>query len=331
MIMLVPLGDRLESRRLVTVLLSITTAGLVVAGTAASYGVLLGACLVIGVTAVVAQILVPYAADLATDETRGRIVGRVFSGLLTGILLSRVFSSLLAGATSWRVVYLISAGLTAALALTLRAALPPRKPKTLIPYGQLLRSTVALLGRHAVLRRRVLYQSAMFGAFSAFWTTISFLLTSPPYRYSQAQIGLFALVGAAGAAVAPLAGRWADRGISRPITAVAMVSAAVAFALAGLGRQHIVLLGLAAVLLDMGVQTTVVVGGHRIYQLDPGARARLNSAFFGCFFVGGAAGSQIGSIAYHAGGWTAVASFGTSLPVLVLLLWLKPERDAAGL
>jgi predicted MFS family arabinose efflux permease len=326
MVLLVPLGDRLENRRLVTGLLMVTTLAVLVAGSAPSYGVLLGACLVMGCTAVVAQVLVPYAADLATDETRGRVVGRVVSGLLTGILLSRVLGSLLADATSWRVVYLVSAGLMALLVLTLRAALPTRQPTTTVPYGQLIRSTAALFRNHAVLRRRALYQSWMFGAFSAFWTTIAFVLTSGPYHYTQLGVGLFALAGAAGAAVAPLAGRWADGGLARPMTAVALLMTAGSFALVGVGRNHIVLLVLGAVVLDMGVQITLILGQHRIYQIDPTARARLNSAYIATFFLGGALGSQLGSIAYHAGGWAAVCTFGTALPVLALLLWLKPER-----
>jgi predicted MFS family arabinose efflux permease len=327
MLLLVPLGDRLENRRLVTVQLAFTTAALVVAGTASSFGVLLGAFLVIGVTAVVAQVLVPYAADLASDETRGRVVGRVMSGLLTGVLLSRVLGSWLAQATSWRVVYLASAGLMALLVVTLRLALPLRQPTTRVPYGQLLLSTLSLFRQHQALRRRALYQAAMFGAFSAFWTTIAFLLTGPLYGYSGLAIGLFALVGAAGAAIAPLAGRWADRGIARPMTAAALVLAAFAFGLAGVGRHHIVLLALAAVLLDMAVQTTMILGQHRIYQIDSGARARLNSTYLATFFVGGAVGSQVGSIAYHAGGWTLLTTFGAALPLLALLLWLVPEGN----
>ena len=326
MVLLVPLGDRLENRRLVTVLLSLTTAGLVLAATAQAYAALLLACLLIGTTAVVAQILLPYAADLATDETRGRVVGNVFSGLLTGILLSRVVSSLLAQVTSWRVVFVCSAVLTASLVLTLRLVLPPRQPTTGVPYGQLLASTAALVRRHAVLRRRALYQSAMFGAFSAFSTTISFLLTGPLYRYSQLDIALFALAGAGGATVAPLAGRWADRGISHWMNATAFALAAAAFLLAAVGRHHIVLLALAAVVLDGSVQITVILGQHRIYQLDPTARARLNSVYVATFFVGGAAGSLVASVLYHSGGWTAVTTFGTALPVAAFLLWLKPER-----
>ena len=329
MLFLVPLGDRLENRRLVTLLLSVTTVALVAVGTARSYGILLGAMLVVGVTSVVAQVLVPYAADLASDENRGRVVGRVMGGLLTGILLSRVVGSLLADVTSWRVVYLLSAGLSAVLVLTLRLALPPRQPTTTVPYGQLLHSTASMFRTHPALVRRSLYQAAMFGSFSVFWTTIAFILTGPLYHYSQLGIALFALAGAAGALIAPQAGKWADRGISRQMTAVCMGLAVAAFALAGLGRHHISLLALAAVLLDLAVQAAGILNQHRIYQLDRAARARINSGYIATIFVAAAIGSELASIAYHAAGWSGVTVLGAACPVAGLLLWLKPGPAAS--
>jgi predicted MFS family arabinose efflux permease len=327
MLFLVPLGDRLEKRRLITILLVVTTLALVAAGLATGFPMLLAASLLSGGTSVVAQVLVPFAAGLAPDRVRGRIVGRVMSGLLAGILLSRTLSSLVSGLAGWRVVYLGSAVLTAVLAVALRAALPRQAPTTAVPYGRVLRSTVRLVRRHPALVRRGLYQAAMFGAFSAFWTTVSYVLTGPYFHCSAIGIGVFALVGTAGAAIAPLAGRWADRKLVRPVTGVALVVAAVAFALAGPGGHSIVLLALAAILLDMAVQTTLILGQHTVYQLDAGARARLNSAFIATFFLGGALGSQLGSIAYRAGGWSAVTVFGAVLPVLALLYWTT-ERAA---
>jgi predicted MFS family arabinose efflux permease len=326
MLLLVPLGDRVETRRLVSALLGVTTMALLLAGTAPSFPVLVAGALVSGATSVVAQILVPFAAGLAPERHRGRIVGRVVSGLLAGVLLSRTLGSLLAEAAGWRAVYLTSAVLMAGLALTLRAALPRHPSSTGLGYGALLRSTATLARRHPVLRRRALYQAAMFGAFSAFWTTVSYLLSAPPLGYTQLGIGLFALVGTGGAAIAPLAGRWADRGLVRPLTAVAFLAAAAAFGLAGFGRHHVVLLAVAAVVIDMAVQASFLFGQHTIYRLDPAARARLNSAYLATFFVGGALGSQLGSLAYHAGGWTALTACGATLPVLALLGWLTEPR-----
>jgi predicted MFS family arabinose efflux permease len=330
LLFIVPLGDVIEKRRLATILLSLTTGGLVLAGLAPGFPVLLAALLIVGSTLVVAQILVPFAADLAPDESRGKVVGQVMSGLLTGILLSRTIGSLVADVTSWRVVYLTSAALMTVLTLVLRTALPRQEPgaaAAALSYGQLLRSTVRLMRVHPPLRRRALYQAAMFGAFSVFWTTISFVLTSAPFDYSQWQVGLFALAGAGGALVAPLAGRWADRGLARPMTAAAFVAAALAFGLAGVGRHSVIALGVAAVVLDMAVQTTMILGQHVIYQLDGKARARLNSAFMATFFVGGAVGSQAGSYAYHSGGWTAATLFGAALPVVGLLYWVTERRS----
>lgn len=326
MLFLVPLGDRIETRRLVAVLLAVTTAALVVAGIAPSFWVLLVAALVTGSTSVVAQILIPLAADLAPDRERGRIVGRVVGGLLTGVLLSRTLGSLLAHVAGWRAVYLVSAAVMVVLALALRWSLPRHEPTTGIHYGLLLRSTWRLFRAHPALRRRALYQAAMFGAFSAFWTTVAFVLTGPGFGYSQLGVGLFALVGAGGAAVAPLAGRWADRGLTRPMTAAAFATTALAFGVAGFGQHSVVLLAVAAVLIDMAVQTTLILGQHTIYQLDPGARSRVNSVYVATFFLGGAIGSLAGSIAYHAGGWTAVTLFGGAPPVAALLLWTAELR-----
>ncbi|MFJ8113402.1 MFS transporter [Streptomyces sp. NPDC096132] len=330
MLFLVPLGDRLEKRNLITVLLTVTTLALVVAGLATSFPMLLIASLISGATSVVAQILVPFAASLAPDHARGRIVGRVMSGLLTGILLSRTLSSLVSDVAGWRVVFLGSAALMAVLAVALRAALPEHAPTTTIPYHHVLRSTVRLVRTHPVLLRRGLYQAAMFGAFSAFWTTVSFVLTGPRFHYSPIGVGVFALVGTAGAAIAPFAGHWADRGLVRSMTGVAFVVAVLAFALAGFGGHSVVLIALAAILIDMAVQTTLILGQHTVYQLDPAARARLNSAFIAMFFVGGAVGSQLGSVVYHAGGWAALTVLGAALPLIALLYWTTERRQGAA-
>ncbi|MEV7116932.1 MFS transporter [Kitasatospora griseola] len=330
MLFLVPLGDRVEKRRLVALLLAVITVAMAVAGTAGSFAVLLVASLVSGATSVVAQILVPFAASLAPDHARGRIVGRVMAGLLAGILLSRTLSSLVAGAAGWRVVYLGSAALTALLAVALYRALPAHAATTDLPYHQVLRSTVRLVRTHPALLKRGLYQAAVFGSFSAFWTTVSFQLTGPAFGYSEAGVGVFALVGAAGALVAPLAGRWADRGFGRPLTGAALLVASGSAVLAGLGGHSIVLLALAAILLDVAVQTTLILGQHVVYQLDPGARARLNSVFIATFFLGGALGSEFGTVAFHAGGWWAVAGFAAVLPLLPLVHWATDRKGTAG-
>ncbi|WP_331760129.1 MFS transporter (plasmid) [Streptomyces sp. NBC_01471] len=334
MAFLVPLGDRIENSRLVSVLLTVTALAMAAGGLALTFAVLLVAALVAGATSVVAQVLVPYAADLAPDHLRGAVVGKVMSGLLAGILLSRTVGSLLADVAGWRAVYLVSAALMAILALVLRRALPHRAPTSTDSYTALLRSTARLIRVHPQLRRRSFYHACMFAAFSAFWTTISYVLTTAPYNYSQLQVGLFAIVGAAGALVAPLAGRLADRGLAHRLTPVTCLLASATLIWAGLAAHQILVLAAAAVLLDCAVQCSLIFGQHTIYQLDADARARITSVYIATFFIGGAIGSQLGTLTYHLGSWHAVTLTAAAFPVIAALAWTTDrtsrKRRAAG-
>lgn len=320
LVLVVPLGDRLESRRLATRVLVLTALALAAAAAAPTLGVFLAAGVAIGATSVVAQILVPLAAHLAPEARRGEIVGRVMSGLLLGILLARTVSSLVADAFGWRTVYVASAVAMLALSLVLRRMLPRREPDVSLRYPALLRSTVGLLRTEPLLRRRVVYQAGMFGSFSVFWTAVAYELADA-HHLSQAQIGLFALAGAAGAAAAPLAGRVADRGWTTPATGTALVVGAAAMALAGLGADHLVLLVLAAVLLDAAVQFTLVTGQQTLYAVRPDARSRMNTVYIASFFLGGAAGSALAGVVYTGYGWSGVAVLGAALPAAAAAAW----------
>ncbi len=325
LVLLVPLGDLFENRRLLTLILGGTVLSLVGASAAPGMGWFVLASLAIGVSSVVAQVLVPFAASLAPAERRGEVVGQVMSGLLLGILLARSVAGLVAYSLGWRAVYLLSAGLMALLALTLRLCLPTRQPGFQGTYGGLLRSLKTIFLTQPVLRRRAAYQAAMFGSFSAFWTCLTFLLSDAPFRFSQAQIGLVALVGTLGALVAPLAGKLGDRGDSRPITGVALALGALSFALT-LWQNSLVALVVGACLLDLGVQTTLVLGQQAIYSLDESQRSRLNTLYISIFFLGGALGSALASQAYAQGGWPWVVAIGGGAPLLAFLYWITEAR-----
>jgi len=230
LLFLVPLGDLLENKALATRVLIGTAVALAAAAAAPSLGVFLAASLVVGLTSVVVQVLVPLAAHFAPEGRHGAVVGRVMSGLLLGILLARTVSSLVAAAFGWRTVYAASAVLMVVLAITLSRMLPQRRPAHDVRYTALLRSTVRLLRTEPVLRRRAAYQSAMFAVFSAFWTSIAYELHDR-HHLGQTGIGLFALVGAGGAAAAPVAGWLGDRGHNRAATGATLVLGAAMMAL----------------------------------------------------------------------------------------------------
>lgn len=330
LLLIVPLGDLLENRRLVLTLIIISAVALVGGALSSTPTAFLAASLCIGLASVAVQVLVPFAAHMAPDAIRGQVVGNVMSGLLCGIMLARPFASFLAEASSWHTVYLASAAIMIALAVILRASLPVRVPHTRLRYGQLLASMGHLALHTPVLQRRALYQACMFGAFSLFWTTTPLLLAGPAFGLSQNGIALFALAGAAGAIASPIAGRLADRGHTKRATTLAMGLGIVAFLISHFAQDGSMLalglLTLSAILLDFGVTTSMVCGQRSIYALSAEHRSRLNGLYMATFFAGGAFASAIGGWAYATGGWNLTAWIGLCFP-LVALLYFATERD----
>jgi predicted MFS family arabinose efflux permease len=321
LVLLVPLGDLLDRRRMVARMLLVTAAALGVAAAAPSFAVLAAAIAVIGVTSVVAQVLVPLAGSLAPEHERGKVVGDVMSGLLLGILLARTASGLIAELGGWRLVYVIAGVLMVALAGVLARALPPTPPVTDLPYRVLLRSVAALVRDEPVLRRRMVYGALGMASFSVLWTAIAFLLSGAPYHYGEGTIGLFGLAGLVGAGAAQGAGRLADRGRSHAATGAFLAAIAVAWVLIALGSSSLAALIAGVVLLDLGIQGQHILNQSAIYTLNPDARSRLTTAYMSFNFLWGALGSAGASLAWSAGGWGAVSALGIGLAVVGLVAW----------
>lgn len=331
LLLIVPLADLFENRRLILTLIAASAVALLGAAFSSTPGMFLTASLCIGLASVAAQVLVPFAASMAPDATRGRVVGNVMSGLLCGIMLARPFASLVAQASSWHMVYYITAAVMIVLGVVLRANLPERVPHTKLRYGELLASMGHLALNSRVLQRRALYQAGMFGAFSLFWTTTPLLLASPAFGLSQNGIALFALAGAAGAIASPIAGRLADRGMTKVASTLAMVLGMGSFLIGHFAADGsltaLVLLTAAAILLDFGVTTNLVCGQRAIFGLSPEHRGRLNGLFMATFFTGGAIGSAVGGWAYATGGWTMTAWIGFCFPAIAFLFFLTEGRE----
>jgi predicted MFS family arabinose efflux permease len=318
--LLVPVGDIIARRKLVPAVLLICGVGLVGSALAPSVGVLIAVAALVGLGSVAAQLLVPMAASLSLDNERGRVVGTVMSGLLMGILLARTVSGIIAEFSSWRVVYVAAAVMMVVLSLVLWRQLPAERERPRVTYGALLRSTVSFFMAEPFLRRRSLFGALGFCVFSIFWTTMAFLLSGAPYHYNDLTIGLFGLVGAAGALCANFAGRWADRRWTKPTTMVFSLLLPISFLPLWLGRDNLAMLILGIVLLDIGVQGLQVTNQSLIYRLAPHARSRINSAYMVCYFVGGALGSYVGSLVYEHDKWAGVSVLGAAVGVVATLL-----------
>jgi predicted MFS family arabinose efflux permease len=321
LLLVVPLGDLLENRRLVVGLIAFTAASLLLAALSRHAALFLPASLAIGLGAVAVQVLVPYAANLAPDAVRGRVVGNVMSGLMLGIMLARPAAGLITDLLSWHAVFFTSAVLMVALAVGLRAVLPARWPEGGVSYGSLLMSMAGLARHTPILRRRAAYQAGLFSAYSVFWTTVPLLLADR-FQLSQSGIALFAIAGVAGTIAAPIAGRVADRGWSRPATLAALLVGASAF-LIGLAGHSITVLVIAANLLDFGVAANLVLGQRAIFSLGANMRSRLNALYMAMFFGAGGLGSAVGAWAYAQGGWTLSSWIGFGLPIAAALVWVR--------
>ncbi|WP_233192879.1 MFS transporter [Acidimangrovimonas sediminis] len=322
LLLVVPLADKVENRRLVLGLVVLATLGLIVSALAPSAAVFLPAALAVGLGSVAVQVLVPYASHMAPEAVRGRVVGNVMSGLMFGIMLARPLASFVTEVLSWHAIFVLSAILMVALGAVLRVKLPPRQPTSNPRYGELLASMARLFVTEPVLRRRALYQSALFGVFSLFWTCVPLLLLSPAYGLGQGQIALFALAGAAGAVSAPIAGRLADRGHGDLGTVLAMLFASLAFVASLAAPAHsalgVGLLVVVAILVDFCTSANLLFGQRALFLLHPELRARINGIFMATFFMAGALASGVGGWAWATGGWPRVAAIGIVVPLLSL-------------
>jgi predicted MFS family arabinose efflux permease len=333
---LVPLSDLTENRALVLRMLWAAALAAAAASFAPSAASLLAVLFVLGAACSCIQVLVPVAASMAPAGQEGRVIGDVMSGLMIGILLSRPIASLVADIFGWRAFYGISAAALALLAILLGLTLPRRKPPAHASYAGLIASLVGLLAREPVLRRRAFTASLVMAAFSVFWTAVALRLSAPPFDLGQKGIALFALVGAGGAAVTPIFGRAGDRGFTRPATVVChlvLIAALGLAAWAGMGAGAakaggawlpLVLMGISAVLLDIGVTGDQTLGRRAVNLLQPKARGRINGLFVGIFFIGGAIGSLLAGIAWAWGGWSAVCAVGALFGVVALVVdWME--------
>ena len=331
LLFVVPLGDLVENRKLVVSSVAMAVLSLVGAAFAPHAAPFLIAGFLVGVSSVAVQVIVPYAAHMAPHAIRGRVVGNVMSGLMAGIMLARPVSSLLSEVVSWRGVFLTSAAVMALLAVVLFRLLPTRMPDARLSYGALMASMGRLALHTPILRRRAIYHAFLFAAFSLFWTTTPLYLSGPHFNLSQGEIALFALAGAAGTVAAPIAGRMADRGWTRAATFFALVAVALSFAVTHLAPEgsHLALaiLVVAAIVLDFGVTTNLVLGQRAIFTLGAEFRSRLNGIYMATFFMGGAIGSAVGGWAYAVGEWQAASWIGFALPVAALLYFLTEKRD----
>jgi predicted MFS family arabinose efflux permease len=321
------LGDLIENRRLILA----TTAGVIVSligvtlsRTATPFFI---SSFALGVSSVGVQILLPLAAHMSPEKMRGRVIGNIMGGLIGGIMLSRPVASFLTAQFGWRAVFVFSTALMLVILALLFRILPRRKPQPGIGYGSLVKSMLRLLATSATLRRRAAYQGMLFATFNLFWTAAPLMLHDR-FGFGQDAIAVFALAGAGGALIAPLAGRLADWGFTRATTGGAMVSVIVGLLITGWATAAgaIVALALATIVFDAAIQANHIVGQRAVYSISAEARSRLNAVYMTCIFLCGAVGSSLGSLTYVGGGWWSTALVAAGLAAAILIVFATEYR-----
>lgn len=327
LLLIVPLGDSVNRRMLILMALLVVIAALAAMALAPSVVVLAAASLIMGIATVVPQIIIPFAANLACPQERGRVVGTIMSGLLIGILLARVVSGFVGVHWGWRAMFWGACGVIALLLLPLSLYLPRETQRGQIRYARLLGSLWNLLLHEPVLREVSLFGALIFACFQLFWVTATFFLSSV-YHFSSDVIGLFGLAGIVGAVTASLVGRYADRGRPRVITVAMMAVILFSYGLLWISRDLLWGFLLGVILLDLGTQGGHISNQTRIYALPAEAHSRLNAVYLFTYFLGGTTGSVLGTAAWSIAGWFGVCTLGAFLMLLALVVYALRSRAA---
>ncbi|HHR6142884.1 TPA: MFS transporter [Providencia alcalifaciens] len=326
LLFLVPLGDLFERKKLIIVMTTLSASGLLITALSDNiWQILLGTALT-GLFSVVAQVLVPMAASIAKPHQRGKAVGTIMSGLLLGILLARTISGGVAMIGGWRAIYWVAFGLMMILVLILALKLPRYHQKTDLNYFQLICSIGRLFFTTPVLGTRALLGALTFANFALLWTAMAFLLASPPFNYSEGTIGLFGLVGAAGALMATQAGRLVDKGKGKLITTLGLVLLLLSWIPIGMAKYSLIAFIIGVLVLDLAVQAVHVTNQSTLYRIMPEARNRLTAGYMTSYFIGGALGSLLSGYAYEHAGWLGVAISGAVLTGISLIIWAIGAR-----
>ncbi|MEU6387733.1 MFS transporter [Streptomyces sp. NPDC046939] len=328
LMLLVPLGDVVDRRRLAVTLFTATAVFLTASALAPNGPLLLAGTVLTALTSVGAQVVVAHTAALASERSRGSAVATVMSGILLGGLLARTAAGGLTGLGGWRTVYWVLAALMATAAVALHRALPRLPVVAALRYPALLRSTLALLRDEPLLRRRAVLSAFSLASYSVQLTALTFLLSGEPFGWSPPAIGLFGLVGAVGVLTMTFTARLGDRGHVRQVTGGATALLITGWLVLLAGERSVAWLVVGVVVLNIGQQAVLNSSQTVIYALRPEARSRINSAFMTCFFLGGALGSALASLVWAAAGWPGVCALGALLAAGSFLTWATERRPA---
>ncbi|AIM24792.1 MFS permease protein [Melissococcus plutonius] len=321
LLFLVPLGDRMDQRKLIIRMTALSSISLLFAFLAPTYSFFAFSTFLIGLLSIVPQIIIPYGAILAGPKNRGKIMGKLLSGLLIGVLFSRTISGILASILPWKSIYLVALVAIAILTILLKFKMPKTEiqKSSDLSYLYSLKSTPYLVKSQIILREAAINGFFMFGTFSIFWSTLIFYISSPAYHWGPREAGILAVLGLSGAASAPIVGRLSDAYTQRNIVLMGLFMQLFSFVLLFFFGSHLSALLLAIIFLDIGMQFGQVANQTSVQNLGEAASNRNNTVFMFCYFIGGSFGSLIGTIMWQQACWVGVTLAGITFQILAFI------------
>ncbi|WAG67966.1 MFS transporter [Clostridium estertheticum] len=324
----VPLGDIKEKRKLILTLIALVTVSLLGVATAQNLSWLYFCCFAVGLTTGIPQIIIPLAAQLADPKERGKVIGTIVSAALIGVLSARTVAGYIGYLAGWRFVFVFAAILMGILGIVLYFKLPVTKSYENLTYKELIKSLLSITQKYSALRKASITGAMMFGAFSVFWTTLTFLLESPTYNMNVNQVGLFGLFGVVGALGARIIGRLNDKKDSKIIIIICIITCIIAYIILSFFSFNVFGIILGVIILDFGIQGSQVSNQTIIYSLSgDDERSRINTVFIVSNFIGGAIGSSLGSLAWSLYNWSGVCVVGSAMILIAFVVNLFGIRQ----
>jgi predicted MFS family arabinose efflux permease len=326
LLFIVPLGDMFERKRLMQIDFVFVIISLLAAAWAPTIGILMIASLLVGVTSVIPQLLIPMAAHLAKPHERGRKIGFIMSGLLIGILGSRFIAGYVGHWLGWRAMFYIAAGINLIIWALVYFQLPKVHPDNQVRYRELMRSIFSLIKQEPKLRIASIRGALCFACFSAFWSTLIFLLKQPQFNLGSEAAGNFGLIGAAGAITVGLVGKITDKVDPYKLSIFTIILIIISFGVFLVSSYSLIGLAIGVILMDVGVQATHISNQSIIFGLQPSARNRINTVYMVSYFIGGSLGTLLASLAWDNYQWTGVCIIGMLMPAVALIMHLANRK-----
>lgn len=317
---LVPLGDFFEKRSYICLLMCCTGFAQIGLSLSQSLPVLYGFTFLATFFSITTQVLVPFAAGLASPQKSPQIVGTLMSGLFLGILLARSIAGLLSTVWSWHAVYLLSGMVILAFAVVMWLKLPVARKSHQLTVLQIYRSLFTLAVDQPHLIRRGLAGGIGFGILALIFTTMTFILANAPYHFNDFQIGLFGIVGLAGVFATPWAGKQIAKGLENKIALICMWLLVLAWIPLFFAQQSLLAYAGGVILAYFGLSAFHVLNQNLVYRISAQARSRINSIYMTLYFGGAALGSLVAVYTWKHWGWSVCVAVGLAMAILSFII-----------